>query len=171
MRSCWIRATIRACRPRLRRPALWSMSLMVSAGCRRATGGCLLQHVSCIFSHLVLTLPTHLVFSSSPSLSHADESPAAMQKSGASGSCLRSSSLNFSLILALAVSAVVRWPWRWMGWLLGSGTLSLVHINYGGRQSISNTTPRRRHQQPQPQPQPQQQQQLQQRHLSQPMDS
>lgn len=168
MRSCWIRATIRACRPRLRRPALWSMSLMVSAGCRRATGrgGGLLQHVSCIFSHLVLTLPTHLVFSFPPSLSHADESPAAMQKSGASGSCLRSSSLNFSLILALAASAVVRWPWRWMGWLLGSGTLSLVHINYGGRQSISNTTPRRRHQQPQPQPQ-----QLQQQHLRQPMDS
>lgn len=102
-------------------------------------------------------------------LTHTDESPAAMQKSGAHGSCLSSSSsIHFSLILALAASAVVRWHWRWMGWLPGSGTLSLVHINYGGRQSISNSTPRR---QPQPQLQLQhlqQQQQLQ--HQSQPMD-
>ncbi|KAH8419256.1 hypothetical protein KR222_000343, partial [Zaprionus bogoriensis] len=80
-----------------------------------------------------------------------DESPAAMQKSGGNGSCLRSS-LNFGLVLALAASAVVRWRWMALaGWLLGgtpcsSGTrYSLsVHINYDVRQSISNSTPRPR---------------------------
>lgn len=83
-----------------------------------------------------------------------DESPAAMQKSGGNGSCLRSS-LNFSLVLALAASAVV----RWMRWLLGSGNLSLVHINCDVRQSITSSF---RQQQQWRQQQQQQLQQLQQ---------
>ncbi|TDG46456.1 hypothetical protein AWZ03_007112 [Drosophila navojoa] len=77
-----------------------------------------------------------------------DESPAAMQKSGGNGSCLRSS-LNFNLALALAVSAVV----RWLRWLLGTHStplpFSLVHINYETRQQ------HRRQQQQQQQQQPQ----------------
>lgn len=84
-----------------------------------------------------------------------DESPAAMQKSGGNGSCLRSS-LNFSLVLALAASAVV----RWMRWLLGSGNLSLVHINCDVRQSITSSF--RQQQQWRQQQQQQQLQQLQQ---------
>ncbi|XP_034101522.1 uncharacterized protein LOC117566145 [Drosophila albomicans] len=83
-----------------------------------------------------------------------DESPAAMQKSGANGSCLkRRGSLNFSLVLALVASAVV----RWMRWLLGSGNLSLVHINCDVRQSISRPTQQQQHREQQREKQQQQQ--------------
>ncbi|EDW04235.1 GH11687 [Drosophila grimshawi] len=71
-----------------------------------------------------------------------DESPAAMQKSGANGSCLRTS-LNFNLVLALVASAVV----RWLRWLLGSASLSLVHINYDFSQSQSTNSSRLQRQQ------------------------
>lgn len=132
MPSCWTRATTRACRRQPRRPALWSMSLTVSG--RHST-----FNPSCIFLQF-------LQFSSSSIFS--DESPAAMQKSGGNGSCLRSS-LNFNLALALAVSAVV----RWLRWLLGTNSSplssSLVHINYESRRHTQQQQQQRRHEQPQ----------------------
>lgn len=107
---------------------MWSMSLMVSG--RHGPGQAffiILHFAFCIFS---------------------DESPAAMQKSGGNGSCLRNS-LNFNLVLALAASAVV----RWLCWLLGNASFSLVHINYDVRLSIGNGYSRQEQLQPQHQQQ------------------
>ncbi|ALC38701.1 dpr2 [Drosophila busckii] len=82
-----------------------------------------------------------------------DESPAAMQKSDANGSCLRRSSsiLNSSLVLMLVASAVVRW-------LLARGSdsdsrsshsnLYLVHINYDD----IDASPGQQQQQPETEP-------------------
>jgi len=126
MHSCWTPATIRACPQRRRRRALWSMSLMVSG---LPVSNSFILFFSLSFFPTLLHLLSFSLFVQS-----IDESPAAMQKSGGNGSCLRSS-VNFGLVLALAASAVV----RWMRWLLGSGNLSLVHINCDVRQSISSS--------------------------------